>query len=172
MHQPLWVWDKRLKQATSPFHTCQIRGENWQLSFMHVQCDSWVTVFLTPWDSTTKELKVSCYTVYVDCPSHKCPNWGRCSHFRSAHKKLFQCIETVSRSNTLHRFPLLDLLAIGSDTGVLFQLMLYSSSLASRSILHSSNNHLLGNVRKDASGSIFIDGKHFNLSTKTLIPGT
>lgn len=53
---------------------------------------------------------------------------------------------------------MLDLLAIGSDTVLLLQLLLYSSSLAPRSILHSSNNNLLGSARKDNSGSVFIDG--------------
>ena len=58
----------------------------------------------------------------------------------------------------MHRFPLLDVLAIGSDTALLFQLLVYASSLAPRSILHSSSNHLLGTARKDTTGSIFIDG--------------
>lgn len=57
-----------------------------------------------------------------------------------------------------YRFPVLDLLAIGSDTVLLLQLLLYSSSMAPRSILHSSNNNILGGTRKDNSGSVFIDG--------------
>lgn len=94
-------------------------------------------------------------------PSHSVLIKGGCLHYRGGHMKRLQL--KWSPLYTPHRFPLLDLLAIGSDTGLLFQLMLYSSSLAPRSILHSSNNHLLGNVRRDASGSVFIDGMYFFL---------
>ena len=56
------------------------------------------------------------------------------------------------------RSPLLDLLAVGSDTPLLLQLLTYGSSFAQRSVIHSSTGDLCGNTRKEASGC-FIDGR-------------
>lgn len=76
------------------------------------------------------------------------------------HLKLSMLLSLVSTSQDTEgsRSLLLDLLAIGSDTPLLLQLLTYGSSFAQRSVLHSSTGDLCGSTRKEASGS-FIDGR-------------
>ena len=57
----------------------------------------------------------------------------------------------------LPRSLILDLLAVGSDTRVLLQLLVYGSSFAPRSVLHCGVGDLCGGARKEGS-AVFIDG--------------
>ena len=52
---------------------------------------------------------------------------------------------------------MLDILAVGSDTPLLLQLLTYGSSFAPRSVLHSVVADLYGSARKE-EGSAFVDG--------------
>ena len=65
------------------------------------------------------------------------------------------------------RPPHLDLLAVGSDTPLLLQLLVYGSSLAQRSLLHCSVADLWGCGRKEAA-TIFVDGEKSLRSKKSL----
>ena len=54
---------------------------------------------------------------------------------------------------------ILNLLAVGTDTPLLTELLLYSGSLTKRSTIHSSTFELHGGTRKEGT-TCFIEGMH------------